>query len=736
VERKNTVADVTSNLAPIHWDGATRVLRCLLPCVVAVTTFLVFSPALQNGFVNWDDPITLLENKNYRGLTGSHLRWMFTTFHTGHYQPLSWLTFGLDYMLWGMDPFGYHLTNILFHSANAVVFYFITLRLLAFATSRDYSELVLRLASGFSALFFAIHPLRVESVAWATERRDVLSGFFLLLTVLSYLKAVSSEVNNSRWRRWIAASVILYALSLLSKASGMTLPVVLLLLDVYPLGRLEAGAGKWFGAGARRVWWEKAPFVVLAVTAALIALAAQREYGALITSQTHDLARRVAQSLFGITFYLVKTLAPTRLSPLYEIPIGVDPFHWSFLLSAVIVVVLTAGFFIARRRWPAGLVSWICYIAILAPVLGIAQAGPQLVADRYSYLSCLVWSALLAGALQTCWRRWFGGPMGKKIVALSFGLVIVVLFALGKSAWKQTQLWHDSESLWRHALAVSPSGLAHFNLGTALAASGRIDEGIQHLRQAVKFHPFFVDIRYNLGKLLSQRGDLDEAGEHFRRAAELDPKDGAVQTGLALVLARQGNLGEAIKHFRRALEINPDDAATLNNMGIALAKQGELEPAIRHFRRALEINPIDAASHTNIANALLGQGDAEGAIKHLRRAVEINPNDPDNQNNLAIVLARHGELNEATKYLRRMVELKPQDASGYNNLAIILAKQGQLEEAAKRFEQALGIDPNLAEAHAGLGRVLATQGKTNEAMNHYQEALRILRSSSGRHDLR
>jgi Flp pilus assembly protein TadD len=730
VERRNT-ADVPSAVGPKRDeepDGGTGFWHYLLPCIIAVGTFFAFSPALQNGFVNWDDPVTLLENEYYRGFTWSHLRWMFTTLHTGHYQPLSWVTFSVDYMLWGMDPFGYHLTNLLLHSANAVLFYFVTLRLLALATFPARNDLALRLASSFAALFFAIHPLRVESVAWATERRDVLSGFFLLLTVLCYLKAASSQARN--WARWITASVILYMLSLLSKASGMTLPLVLLVLDVYPLGRLRVGSGKWFDVATRRVWLEKIPFVLLALAAAMIALAAQQDYGALITAQRHDLSSRVAQSFFGITFYLFKTLLPTKLSPLYEIPIGADPFHWRFVTSAAIVVILTAGFFAARRRWPAGLVTWICYVAILAPVLGIAQAGPQLVADRYSYLSCLVWAALLAGALELCWRRWYGGPTGKTIATSLAGLAILVLFALGKLAWTQTQLWHDSELLWRHALAVSPSGLAHFNLGTALATSGRIDEGIQHLREAVKFHPFFVDIRYNLGKLLSERGELDEAGEHLRRAAELDPKDAPVQTALGLVFARQGKLEESAKSFRRALEINPNDAATLNNAGIVLGKQGKNEEAVRHFRRALEINSRDANTHTNLANALLGQGNVEGALQHLHRAVDINPNDVENHNNLAIVLARQGKLEEATGYLRHIIELKPQDAGTYNNLAIILAQQGRLEEAAKSFQQALAIDGNLAEAHAGLARVLAMQGDTNKAINHYQEALRILRANS------
>ena len=268
---------------------AAKLASYLIPGLVALITFIVFSPALRNGFVNWDDLETLVENQNFRGFTWSHLRWMFTTFHLGHYQPLSWLTFSLDYLLWGMDAFGYHLTNILLHSANAVLFYFVTLRLLEIATPIS-SAVVLMLAAGFSALFFAIHPLRVESVAWATERRDVLSAFFLLLTVLSYLKAVDPEMTiragdvGSPCRRCFMCFLCS------AKASGITLPLVLLVLDVYPLRRLGGGAGKWFGADARRVWLEKLPFFIAALAAGAVALTAQQKAGALVTTETHDLA--------------------------------------------------------------------------------------------------------------------------------------------------------------------------------------------------------------------------------------------------------------------------------------------------------------------------------------------------------------------------------------------------------------------------------------------------------------
>ena len=672
---------------------ALKLASYLIPGLVALVTFAVFSRALRNGFVNWDDFETIVENQNFRGFSWSHLRWMFTTFHLGHYQPLSWLTFSLDYLLWGQDPFGYHLTNILLHSANAVLFYFVSRRLLALA-ARSAADLPLRLAAGFAALIFSIHPLRVESVAWATERRDVLSGFFLLLAVLSYLKAVGPEMSRAGWQRWIAVSVTFYVLSLLSKASGMTLPLVLVVLDVYPLRRLKGGLGRWIDAGARRVWLEKLPFFVAAAAAGAVALTAQQSAGALVSTETHDLGGRIAQSLYGAVFYLVKTLLPTHLSPLYEIPVDADLLHPRFILAAVICLLLSVGFFTVRHRWPAGLACWIVYLLLLMPVSGIAQSGLQMVADRYSYLSSMGWAILLAAVLPRFWRSGYNGIARPLSAASLIAGPLFVLFGLGILTWKQTEIWHDSEKLWTHALAVSPSGMANLHVG----------------------------------RFAAQRGNLAKAEEHLRRAVEFNPQNDVFQSNLALILARQGNLAEATDHFRRALKINPKDPATLNNMGITLAQQGKLDEAIEHFRQSLEIKPNDASGHTNMANLLLDRGDVEGATKHLRIAIEIDPADADNHNSLAIISAKRGNFVEASEHLRRVVELKPGDPAAANNFAITLAKQGRLDEAAERFEAALRIDPNFAEAHAGLARVLTAQKKPEEAMRHYQEALRILKA--------
>ena len=375
----------------------------LVPILVALLTSVSFLPVLGNEFVDWDDYKMLVENPHYRGLSWHRLRWMFTTFHMGHYQPLTWVTFALDYLLWGTDPFGYHLTNLLIHAANAVLFYFVGHRLLSVAgsvpTSRGY---LLSVSAAFAALLFGVHPLRVESVAWATERRDVLAGFFFLGTILGYLRANSVPEGRQARRQWLLAAVILYFLSLLSKASGITLPIVMLILDVYPLRRLGGQRAGWLGPAARRVWWEKVPFLLLAVTFAIVALIAQESSGALKAVGKYDLLQRIAQAGFGLAFYLWKFALPWGLSPLYELPVELNPFEWSYVASGFLVLVISVCLYLVKRRWAAGVAIWIYYVVVLFPVLGFAQSGPQLVADRYSYLSCMGWALLGGAGLHLC----------------------------------------------------------------------------------------------------------------------------------------------------------------------------------------------------------------------------------------------------------------------------------------------------------------------------------------------
>lgn len=628
-----------------------RVGNQLMPVLVALATLMAFLPTLQNGFVNWDDDKNLLENPYYRGLGWHQLRWMFTTFHMSLYRPLTWMTLGLDYLLWGMNPFGYHLTSLILHAVNALLFYYTTLRLLSLAFSHIPSEIALKVAAGFGAVMFAIHPLRVEAVAWASARSELLSGLFFLGAILCYLRySTASETNPTRlW--WLMACLIIYGLSLLSKAVGITLPILLLVFDVYPLRRLRGAPTKWFVSP--RVWWEKLPFVLLAVGVGSVALLAKEQMGAMRSFGQYDVVPRLAQSLFGIPFYLWKTVLPLKLSPLYELPAQFNPRNWSYLLSGALVLVVSMSLFLLRRRWPAGLALWISYIVILAPVAGIAQSGPQITADRYSYLSCLGWAILAGAGLLHCWQLWVRRYIRRLTVLLASGLTVLIMVGLGALTWEQVQVWHDSESLWGQVLYVGPSKIAHNNLANVLVGRGQLDRAIDHYREALRIDPDYVPAYNNLGLALAARGELETAIEYYRQALRIYPAYAEAHANLATALLNRGELETAIDHYRKALQLNPADANAHNNLGLALASQGEFQGAVRHFRRALELSPTGSQAHLiyfNLGTALSKDGRLEEAIDHFRQALRIWPDFAEAHESLGRALARQGKGEEATKH--------------------------------------------------------------------------------------
>lgn len=633
-----------------------KIAYLLTPTIIVLLTVIAFAPVLQNGFVSWDDEGNLIENPSYRGLRWAQLHWMFTTFHMSLYRPVTWMSWGLDYLLWGMEPLGYHLTSLLIHAVNTLLVYLIAVRLLALSTHsfRPLGSKLLRIAAGFAALVFSLHPLRAEAVAWISARNDLLSGLFFLLTILWYLRAAATAEFSSR-RRWsLSASAIFYALSLLSKGSGMTLPIVLLVLDVYPLRRLSAAPSRWFEARVRGVWLEKIPFLLLALGAAVLAVGAKGQRAFLSSLDEYGAIERSVQTTYGLAFYLWKTVFPIGLSPIYQIPaVPFDLTSGFFLLSAVAVLAASAGLVALKDRWPAGLASWICYIVILIPVLGIVQFGPQFVADRYSYMACLPWAILAGAGLAAYWhlansaRLWIGA-----------GIAGVTLAVLGALSWNQAQIWRDSESLWRHALAADPqSAIAHNSLGSALALRGQFSEAKEHFLKALELNPDHVKAHNNLGVALVRHGQLDEAADAFRTALRIDSGYAEAYYNLGQVLASRGQLDESIEHFQRAVEIHPAYAKAYYSLGNSLARQGKVAEAVHQYRQTITIDPNHAKAYVKLGTALASQGAIEQAIGYLRQAINIEQDSADAHENLGRALAAQGETAEAAKHYEEALRI-------------------------------------------------------------------------------
>src|SRR5881628_2264330 len=598
--------------------SAQRWVRWLAPLLVALFTLAAFLPALQNQFVNWDDKDNFLDNPHYRGLGWTHLHWMWTT-HLGHYIPLTWMTLGMDYLLWGMNPVGYHLTSLLLHVTSAVVFFFLARRLLTLAlplaSGRGHA---LTVSAGFAALVFAIHPLRVESVAWATERRDVLSGLFYLLTLLSYLRACERGAPGRR-SYWL--SVALFGCALLSKSMAVSLPVVLLILEVYPLRRLGGSLG-WASASARRVYLEKIPFVLLAAAASALAVIAQLSSRAMVSVAHLSALDRLAVSAYGLSFYLWKTVVPLNLSPLYMLPQTVNPAATPFIVSYGGVFAVTAIALALRRRCPGLPAAWLAYVVVLLPVLGIAQNGPQIAADRYSYLAAPGWAILVGAGLLSCWRLSTSSTTGAPTTWGLAGMATGIVIALGVLTWNQVQIWHDSGRLWTYALALDPnSPIAHSNLGELLDRQGRPAEAIDHFQQALRTKPDFPLAHNNWGMALKGQGRPAEAIDHFQQALRLNPDFPLAHSNWGAALLQQGKPAEAIDHFQQALRIDPDLALARSNWGAALLQQGQPAEAIEHLQQALRVQPDLAQAHANLGLALARQGKLAEATEHYQQAL-------------------------------------------------------------------------------------------------------------------
>ncbi len=509
-----------------------------LAFALATAVIASFLPALGNEFVDWDDDLNLTDNAAYRGFSPVHLRWMFTTMHGGHYQPLSWLTFALDHALWGMDPTGYHLTNVALHAANALVVYGLFVALLRAAAETRGAPL--HVAAAFGAAFFALHPLRVESVAWASERRDVLSGLFYLLALFAYVRMSRAHAAA---RAWMLASLGCLALSLLAKAWGITFPLVLLILDAYPLRRLHTRA--------RHVIVEKLPYAVLALAAAVPAFVAQRAVEEMRTLAEHGVTARIAQASYGLIFYLGKTVLPLHLSPAYLLEPALDPTAPRYALSVIAVGAVTGGLIALRRRWPWALAAWACYAVILAPVLGFAQTGPQLVADRYTYLACLPWALLLAAG----WLRLREIRPQPGLERVGIGVATILVVALGVLTFRQTLRWRDSETLWTHVLAVDPRNyVAYTNRGWARTDP---DAAIADYSAAIAVNPRYYLAHFNRGNALHARGDFAGAIADFTTAITLLPRDPKAYYNRGWSREARGEWADAAADYARALEMAP-----------------------------------------------------------------------------------------------------------------------------------------------------------------------------------
>ncbi len=608
-------------------DRRARRRTLLIALAVFVAVMMAFARTLGNDFVNWDDPRNILENPSFRGLGAQQLRWMFTTFHMGHYQPLSWMTLGFDY-LWtqtlfgdGLKPFGYHLTNNLLHAGSAVLVYLLARRLLDRA-GRNAGQRAgsLDAAAALAALLFAVHPLRAESVAWATERRDVLSSFFLLLTVLLYLRACTAPATRIRW---LSLALLAYSASLLSRAMGVTLPILLLILDWCPLGRLTLRGRCTGGLSVPAIVLEKVPFAVLAAFTAVIAILAQKTVGATAGLELHTAAARLAQACYSVVFYVWKTLIPVPLSPIYEIRLPLDLTLPRYIVAMVLVAATLVAIPLlalrTRTRWPVVVAA--SYAVLLLPVSGLAQSGIQEVADRYSYLPGIVLALPVAAGVR---RIWDAAPRRAGLGALCPGVVLV----LAALTWRQCGVWQNTTTLFTHAIAVSPEASAAQNgYGWVLLKERHYDDAERHLRRALEIQPDNEKAYRNLWATLKEQGRTGELEQAYRDAIRMHPQFAEAHFNLGTALLRRQDYAGAVEAYEAAVSLRPDYFQAHINLAQILADFGETTAAVEHCRAAIAANPQEVFGRRLLAQLLMRQNQVAEAISLLQAALRIDPND-------------------------------------------------------------------------------------------------------------
>lgn len=685
---------------------------------LATITVAAYAPLRHHDFVGIDDPIYVINNPHLRGgLTWAKVASAFGSSYANFWHPLTLLSLMLDVQLFGVSAGALHLSNLLLHVASTLVLFLVLLRMTG-----------ARGPSAFVAALFAVHPLHVESVGWIAERKDVLSTLFWMLTLWAY----AGYARRSRGARY-GLVVILFVLGLMAKPMLVTLPFTLLLLDLWPLGRVSLSANpacprRW--PALSRAWLpllrEKVPLFALAVAAGVIAFLSQQRGGAVAPLESFPMAGRVATTLVGYASYILKMIWPRTLVAFYPypqtMPLGPAAAALAALAGVSVLVVRLAS------RHPYLAVGWFWYVGTLLPVSGLVQVGSHAMADRYTYVPLIGLFIMVAWGVPEL----FGRGRARRAILTTFAAGAVVACVVATRA--QVMTWRNSVTLWQHALRVMPDNYyAHNALGLELYKQGLTDEAAAHFLRSAELAPGFPNPHNNLGLLLAERGRTAEAIEQYNEALRRWPDYPQAHVNLGNALLTAGRARDAVAHFDEALRLGTDPATARTGLGNALMATGRSEEAIGQYEEALRLNPTLAAAHYNLGNAQARIGRLEVAIDCYREALRLEPGSVDTRNNLGVALEKLGRHEEAVAQFTEALRRNPNSPSANTNLGNALLGAGRPAEAVEQLREALRLKPDYAEAHMNLGTALFATNRFEEALGEHREAVRLDPGSANAH---
>jgi tetratricopeptide (TPR) repeat protein len=706
--------------------GRQTVLVCLF---LVLVTGAVYFPVATHGFINFDDPDYVTGNPYVSaGLRPEGVRWALTGAYSSNWHPLTWISHMLDWQLYGQKAGGHHITNVIFHIANTV---------LVFLLLKSMTGAIWR--SAFVAALFALHPLHVESVAWVSERKDVLSGFFGLLTLLAYtkyaanvgdLERAKSEIRNPKSegnpKRRIGRKAIFYTLALLLFAFGLmskpmlvTWPLVMLLLDFWPLKRSTAALRSWVP-----LTLEKIPFFGLSAASCIITLLVQKASGAVVALDDAPIAMRIANAAVSYGRYLAKTFWPSKLAVFYPY----EPLNWEsgdVLLAGAVMVLATGAALWAWKRKPYWPVGWFWFVGVLVPVIGIVQVGKQAFADRYMYLPHIgLFIALTWGVAEMIahlrWPRWSGPAIGGAVLAIA---TIITS--------RQLTYWHDTKSLFEHALAVtSRNHVAYTVIATELVESNKLAEAAADCRLALEYSPRYSEAHNTLAGIYAKQEKFDEAIASYKKALECDPTYGDASCGMANVYLKQKKYGEAESQAREALRLIPMHLPSIYCLATALHSEGKLDEAAEYYRQLIRMNPNLFSPHRFLGNVLATQGNVDAAIGEYRTAAKIRPDDAETRVVLGVMLIQENKLDAAADEFLKASRIQPTNAVANYQLALIYQSRKEMQKAIEYYHKTIQAQPEMIEALNNLAWLLAANHDSavrngTEAVNLAERACKL-----------